>query len=74
MVVRGLFARWVEAEPGIEVVGSLRTGREAVEQIERTIRTWWCSTSKCRSSTGMSALPLLLEQEAVTWWSSWPRR
>ena len=31
VVVRGLFARWVEAEPDLEVVASLRTGREAVE-------------------------------------------
>ena len=31
VVVRGLFARWVEAEPDLQVVASLRTGREAVE-------------------------------------------
>ena len=35
VVVRGLFARWVEAEPDLEVVASLRTGREAVAQVER---------------------------------------
>ena len=35
VVVRGLFARWVEAEPDLEVVASLRTGRDAVDQIER---------------------------------------
>jgi two-component system chemotaxis response regulator CheB len=33
VVVRGLFARWVEAEPDLEVVASLRTGRDAVNQV-----------------------------------------
>jgi two-component system, chemotaxis family, protein-glutamate methylesterase/glutaminase len=27
VVVRGLFARWVESEPDLEVVATLRTGR-----------------------------------------------
>ena len=35
LVVRGLFARWVEAEPDLELVASLRTGHEAVNQVER---------------------------------------
>ncbi|HTL64298.1 MAG TPA: response regulator, partial [Pseudolabrys sp.] len=35
VVVRGLFARWVEAEPDLEVVATLRTGRDAVNQLER---------------------------------------
>ena len=43
VVVRGLFARWVEAEPDLEVVASLRTGRDAVkaavmcEDVARTV-------------------------------------
>ncbi|MGH6684525.1 MAG: response regulator, partial [Pseudolabrys sp.] len=35
VVVRGLFSRWVEAETDLEVVASLRTGRDAVSQLER---------------------------------------
>ena len=35
VVVRGLFARWIETEPDLELVASLRTGREAVNQVER---------------------------------------
>ena len=30
-VARGFIRRWVEVEPGIEIVASLRTGREALE-------------------------------------------
>jgi two-component system chemotaxis response regulator CheB len=33
VVVRGLIARWVESEPGLEVVAALRSGREAIAQI-----------------------------------------
>ncbi|MFZ0777547.1 MAG: chemotaxis response regulator protein-glutamate methylesterase, partial [Xanthobacteraceae bacterium] len=33
IVVRSLLARWVDAEPDMEVIASLRTGREAVAQI-----------------------------------------
>jgi len=35
VVVRGLIVRWVESEPGLEVVAALRSGREAIAQIER---------------------------------------
>jgi two-component system chemotaxis response regulator CheB len=35
VVVRGLFARWVESEPDLDVVATLRTGREAVDQLGR---------------------------------------
>jgi DNA-binding NarL/FixJ family response regulator len=35
VVVRGLFSRWVGEEGDLEVVAALRTGREAVNQLER---------------------------------------
>ena len=35
VVVRGLVTRWLDEEPGIKVVASLRTGREAVDQLDR---------------------------------------
>ena len=36
VVVRGLVSRWIEEEPGLKLVASLRTGREAVAQVERS--------------------------------------
>jgi hypothetical protein len=50
VVVRGLFARWVEAEPDLEVVATLRTGRDAVNQLGVSTPMWSCSMSTCRSS------------------------
>ena len=35
IVVRSLLARWIDGEPDMEVVASLRTGREAVDRIEQ---------------------------------------
>ena len=35
VVVRGLVSRWIEAEPDLKIVASLRTGREAVDQLLR---------------------------------------
>ncbi len=34
IVVRGLFTRWLEAEPDLELVASLRSGREAVAELD----------------------------------------
>src|SRR5438067_1565613 len=33
VVVRGLVSRWIEEEPGLVVVASCRTGRQAVDQL-----------------------------------------
>jgi PleD family two-component response regulator len=35
VVIRGLLSRWIGAEPDMVVAASLRTGRDAVNQIER---------------------------------------
>src|SRR3954452_1030589 len=35
VVIRGLIGRWIEAEPDMVVAASLRTGLDAVNQIER---------------------------------------
>src|ERR1700758_2748675 len=35
VVIRGLISRWIGAEPDMEVAASLRTGLEAVNQLER---------------------------------------
>jgi two-component system chemotaxis response regulator CheB len=62
VVVRGLFARWLEAEPDLEVVASLRTGREAVNQIERADPDVVVLDVDMPELDGIAALPLLLEK------------
>jgi len=62
VVVRGLFARWVEAEPDLEVAASLRTGREAVNQIERADPDVVVLDVDMPELDGIAALPLLLEK------------
>ena len=63
VVVRGLFARWVEAEPDLEVVASLRTGREAVAQIERVDPDVAVLDVDMPELDGIAALPLLLAKK-----------
>lgn len=63
VVVRGLFARWIEAEPDLEVVASLRTGRDAVNQIERADPDVVLLDVDMPELDGISALPLLLEKK-----------
>ena len=63
VVVRGLFARWVEAEPDLEVVASLRTGREAVNQLERVDPDVVVLDVDMPDLDGIAALPLLLEKK-----------
>ena len=63
VVVRGLFGRWVEAEPDLEVVASLRTGREAVAQIESVDPDVVVLDIDMPDLDGIAALPLLLEKK-----------
>jgi two-component system chemotaxis response regulator CheB len=63
VVVRGLFGRWVEAEPDLEVVASLRTGREAVNQVERADPDVVVLDVDMPELDGIAALPLLLEKK-----------
>src|SRR5204863_1100519 len=60
---RGLVSRWVEEEPGIEVVASLRTGREAVDQVLRADPDVVILDIEMPDLDGLSALPLLLEKK-----------
>jgi two-component system chemotaxis response regulator CheB len=62
-VVRGLFARWIEAEPDLEVVASLRTGRDAVAQVERADPDVVVLDIDMPELDGIAALPLLLEKK-----------
>jgi two-component system chemotaxis response regulator CheB len=63
LVVRGLFTRWVEAEPDLELVASLRTGREAVNQVERADPDVVVLDIDMPELDGMAALPLLLAKK-----------
>jgi two-component system chemotaxis response regulator CheB len=62
VVVRGLVSRWVEEE-GFQVVASLRTGRDAVNQIERANPDVVILDVEMPELDGISALPLLLEKK-----------
>src|SRR6476620_2003387 len=63
VVVRGLFARWVEAEPDLEVVATLRTGRDAVNQLERVDPDVVVLDVEMPELDGIAALPLLLAKK-----------
>ncbi|HEV2956213.1 MAG TPA: chemotaxis response regulator protein-glutamate methylesterase, partial [Xanthobacteraceae bacterium] len=62
VVVRGLVSRWLEEE-GFQVVASLRTGRDAVNQIERANPDIVLLDVEMPELDGISALPLLLEKK-----------
>ena len=63
VVVRGLVSRWIEEEPGLEIVASLRTGREAVDQLERANPDVVILDVEMPDIDGLTALPLLLEKK-----------
>ncbi len=60
VVVRGLIVRWVESEPGLEVVAALRSGREAIAQIEHTDPDVVILDVDMPDMDGITALPRLL--------------
>jgi two-component system, chemotaxis family, protein-glutamate methylesterase/glutaminase len=60
VVVRGLIARWVESEPGLEVVAALRSGREAIAQIEHLDPDVIILDVDMPDMDGITALPRLL--------------
>ena len=63
IVVRGLFARWVDAEPDLHMVATLRSGREAVDQIERHNPDVVVLDVEMPDLDGLSALPLLFKKK-----------
>jgi two-component system, chemotaxis family, protein-glutamate methylesterase/glutaminase len=63
IVVRRLLARWIEAEPDLMVAASLRTGREAVEQLEKVDPDVVVLDVEMPELDGISALPLLLRKK-----------
>jgi two-component system, chemotaxis family, protein-glutamate methylesterase/glutaminase len=63
IVVRRLLARWIDAEPDLAVAASLRTGREAVDQIEKVDPDVVVLDVEMPELDGISALPLLLRKK-----------
>src|ERR1700730_173123 len=63
VVIRGLISRWIESEPDMVVAASLRTGRDAVRQIERVDPAVPVRDSEMPQNDGFSALPLLLAKK-----------
>jgi two-component system chemotaxis response regulator CheB len=62
VVVRGLVARWLAEEPDLEVVASVRTGVEAVEQVERAGPDVVILDIEMPELDGLATLPLLLQK------------
>jgi two-component system, chemotaxis family, protein-glutamate methylesterase/glutaminase len=60
VVIRGLISRWIEAEPDMVVAASLRTGLDAVNQVERVNPDVAVLDIEMPDLDGISALPLML--------------
>src|SRR5437764_1184864 len=63
MPVRGLVSRWIDEEPGLKTVASLRNGREAVDQLLRHNPDVVLLDIDMPDLDGIEALPLLLEKK-----------
>jgi two-component system chemotaxis response regulator CheB len=62
-VIRGLISRWIEAESDMVVAASIRTGLDAVNQIERVNPDVVVLDIEMPDMDGISALPLLLKKK-----------
>jgi two-component system chemotaxis response regulator CheB len=63
VVIRGLIGRWIEAEPDMVVAASLRTGLDAVNQLERVNPDVAVLDIEMPDLDGIAALPLLLAKK-----------
>src|ERR1700731_2633705 len=63
VVIRGMIARWLQAEPDMVVAASLRTGLDAVNQIERVNPDVAVLDIEMPELDGISALPQLLAKK-----------
>jgi len=61
-VARSLLRRWIDAEPDMHVVAAFRTGRQAVDAIERHDADVVMLDVDMPELDGISALPLLLQK------------
>jgi len=63
VVIRGLISRWIAAEADMTVAASLRTGLEAVNQVERINPDVVVMDIEMPELDGISALPLMLAKK-----------
>ena len=63
IVARRLLTRWIDAEPDMTVTACLRTGREAVEQIEQSNPDVVILDVDMPELDGIAALPLLIKKK-----------
>src|ERR1700684_350935 len=63
VVIRGLIYRWISSEPDMVVAASLRTGLDAVNQIERVNPDVAVLDIEMPELDGISALPQLLAKK-----------
>src|SRR5690242_4605646 len=63
VVIRGLISRWIDAEPDMKVAASLRTGLDAVNQLERINPDVAVLDIEMPDLDGISALPRLLAKK-----------
>src|SRR5436309_4738063 len=63
VVIRGLIGRWIEAEPDMVVAASMRTGLDAVNQVERIRPDVALLDIEMPDLDGIAALPLLLAKK-----------
>src|SRR5438045_3469123 len=63
VVIRGLIGRWIAAEPDMVVAASLRTGLDAVNQVERISPDVALLDIEMPDLDGIAALPLLLAKK-----------
>ena len=63
VVIRGMISRWIGAEPDMEVAASLRTGLDAVNQLERINPDVAVLDIEMPELDGISALPQLLAKK-----------
>ena len=63
VVIRGMISRWLACEPDMVVAASLRTGLDAVNQVERVNPDVAVLDIEMPDLDGISALPLLLAKK-----------
>jgi two-component system chemotaxis response regulator CheB len=63
VVIRGMISRWIDAEPDMEVAASLRTGLDAVNQLDRVNPDIAVLDIEMPDLDGISALPRLLAKK-----------
>ncbi len=64
VVVRGLVSRWVNAEPDLKIVASLRTGQDALDELDHADPEVVLLDVEMPVLDGITALPLLLQRRS----------